>query len=386
MSLILHLQPSNIQRLGGCVEEGFDIVLLSYGRGTLGFIFTSTQQDMSFWKEFPGPTWWDCIESFNPCSTKEKYGVCHVNLTAKPRTTRLPKAFRKVILHEKHATELEGFLSEHFSLYPRCKISLSKDRIFQGFHQEEWLGIGVYLMDKTMIGCCISKPLGRLKFPHQTFEQGGIVDYFCVHSKYRKNGIASYMLDELVHLTAKKERTIHCFLKEGFPLLSLPPLYASRYIARRRGYVGEGKDYLHKLNIGLHSPIMSYSHADYFPISKYVANLPHQFTGDSELYSFQYRGHNVFMCITNLHHKTVPEEFTLGELSWILPQTIEVPLAIQQLAVETCIDSSGYDILLMDQRIPHDTKKEWQRDASFSWYLYNYNPGEFFHVKPFWIL
>lgn len=339
---------------------------------------------MSFWKESPGPNWWDCIESFNPC-TRPAFGMCKENLLARSRRTTLSKAFHVVLLSGKHAGDMETFLAEHYSLYPRCCIALQKQRIKDGFDRDGWIGIGVYLLDKTMIGCCVSKPLGRMKFSHETLAQGGLVDYFCVHRNYRKNGIASYMLDELVVQTTKKERLVHCFLKEGFPLLSLPPLYTSCYITRAKQRSGEEKEYLSPSGIALHSLIMSYSHADYFPLSKFAANLPYELTGDSELFVFNYRGHTVFLCLTNLHHKTVPEGQTIGELSWFLPQTVEVPVSIQRLAIEACVDCGKYDIVLMDSQFPHDRKKGWRKDASFSWYLYNYNPGEFFSVKPFLI-
>jgi GNAT superfamily N-acetyltransferase len=339
---------------------------------------------MSFWKESPGPTWRHCIESFNPC-VRPEFGLCKDNLLGKLRTTSLSKAFRIVPLTAKHASDMEPFLKEHFTLYPRCQIALTRQRIQQGFDRDGWIGVGIYLIDKTMIGCCVSKPLGRMKFTHETLEQGGLVEYFCVHKNYRKNGIASYMLDELVLQTAKKERSVHCFMKEGFPLLSLPPLYTSHYIVRRRRIPGEEKESLSPSGIALHSLIRSYSHAEYLPLNKFVANLPSTLSGDSELFVFNLKGHTVFLCMTESHHKTSPEGHTVGELSWFLPQTIEVPLSIQRLAIEACVDCGKFDIVLMDGRFPHDRQKGWRKDATFSWYLYNYNPGEFFSVKPFWI-
>ena len=290
-----------------------------------------------------------------------------------------------VTLTGKHSSDIEGLLSEHYSVYPRCKIALGKKRIQEGFDRDSWIGVGVYLMDKTIIGCCISKPLGRMKFSHETLEQGGLIEYFCVHTNYRTNGIASSMLDELVVQTAKKERTVHCFLKEGIPLVRLPPLYTSHYIARQRKQPGESKEFLSGSGIALHSFIMNYSHAEYFPLTKFAANLPYSLSGDSEIFVFNTRGHTVFLCLSNIHHRTNPEGHSIGELSWFLPQTVEVPLSIQQLAIETCVDCGIFDIVLMDARFPHDKKQRWKKDASFSWYLYNYNPGEFFSVKPFWI-
>ena len=240
--------------------------------------------------------------------------------------------------------------------------------------------------DKQLIACCISKPLGQLKFPHETVSQGGIVDYFCVHANYRKQGFAAFLLDELVFSTAQQDRLVHIFLKEGFPLWNIPPLYHSQYISRRRGSAGTYKEYFGSQGIALHQAIKHYSHAEYLPLTKFAANLPSHLNGDSELFVFNYKGHSVFLCLTDLHHRTVPEGYTIGEIAWVLPQTIEVPLSIQKLAVETCVDSSTFDIVLMDIKIPHMSRKGWQKDATYSWYLFNYNPGGFFSTKPFWIL
>lgn len=339
---------------------------------------------MSFWAHSPGPSWWDCIESLNPC-IQTPYGLCDSNVAQRQRTALLSPLFHKVALSERHAEDMEKFLREHFVLYPRCKIALTKQRIREGFLYDTWIGVGVYSADKIMVACCISKPLGRMKFAHEMLEEGGVVDYFCVHRSYRKMGLASFLLEELLDITAKQNRLVHVFLKEGFPLWNLPPLYTSQYIVRHREPVGDAKDYFGSMGIGTRGLIQSYTHADYLPLTKFVANLPWQLSGDSEIFSFSYRGHSVFLCMTNLFHTTVPEGKTVGELTWMLPQTAEVPLSIQRLAVETCVDCSKYDYVLVDRKIPHDSKRSWRKDASFSWYVFNYNPGGFFHVKPFWI-
>ncbi len=339
---------------------------------------------MSFWQNTPGPTWWDCIESLNPC-IQSPYGISDSNLINRPRYLSLPSGLHVVSLSSKHSVDIEQFLKEQFTIYSRCRISLSKERIRQGFEFDGWIAVGLYTVDKVLIACCFSKPLGRMKFVHETLTQGGVVDYFCVHQNYRRQGIAGFLLDELMFVTAKKDRLVHIFLKEGFPLWKLPPLYTSHYIARSREKPGEGKDYFGNQGISYHTYIASYSHAEYLPLTKFAANLPYELNGDSELSVFNYKGLVVFLCMTNLHHRSVPEGKTLGELSWILPQTPEVPLSIQRLAVETCVDCSKYDIVIMDTATPHDKKRLWRKDATFSWYIFNYNPGSFFNVKPFWI-
>jgi GNAT superfamily N-acetyltransferase len=340
---------------------------------------------MSFWSKLPGPTWWDCIESFNPC-VPTVYGLCS-DLTTFPRNDfGLPVGVNMTQLLPRHAKEIEKLLREDFSLYPRCRISLSAERISEGFFLDEWIGVGAFTLDKKLIGCCISKPLGRLKLPTEVLNNTGIVDYFCVKESYRKQGLASKLLEELVSLTRNRGRSVHIFLKEGFPLLKLPPLYTSQYLAREREVPGEYKEYFESMGIGIHGLVQSYTHADYLPLTKFVANLPWQLSGDSELFRFTFHGHTVFLCMTDLHHRTVPDGKKIGELCWILPQTAEVPLSIQKLAVETCVDSNRFDIILLDKTIPHDSRQRWKKDAGFSWYIFNYKPGNFFTTKPFWIV
>ena len=341
---------------------------------------------MSFWSVCPGPTWFQAIESLNPCRADSSYGTCSSDLSRWPRGTILPPGLRLILLSTKHADAIASLLKDHFSIYPRCRISLTRDRILQGFFLDGWIGVGIMTLEKQLVGCVLSKPLGRLKMPHETLSQSGLVDYFCVHTAYRKQGLVKVMLDELVVQTAKQGRHVHMFLKEGFPLWKLPPLYTSSYLARRRGIPGESKEYFGSMGIGTHGRIESYTHSEYLPLTRFAANLPYELSGDSELFVFTYRGHTTFLCVTDLHHRTVPEGHTIGEISWVLPKTAEVPLAHQRMAVETCVDCSRFDILLLDAKLPHDSKKGWQKDAPFSWYVFNYNPGAFFRVRPYWIV
>ncbi len=381
----MHLQSSFSHRFGIGLGFSSDIQYPFPTVAGLSDSFLLIINKMSFWKDSPGPTWWDCIETLNPCISAP-YGLSTSNLGEKPRTIVLSKEFNSIQLSARYASELERFLKDHFTIYPRCRISLTKERIRQGFLQDNWIGVGIVTMDKQLIACCISKPLGQMKFPHETVSQGGIVDYFCVHTNYRKQGFASFLLNELVFCTAQQDRLIHIFLKEGFPLWNIPPVYHSQYISRRRTSDKTYAEYFGSQGLALHQTIKHYSHAEYLPLTKFVANLPSQLHGDSELFIFNYKGHVVFLCVTDLHHRTVPEGDTVGEIAWVLPQTIEVPLSIQRLAVEACVDSSKFDIVLLDSKIPHKSKKGWQKDATYSWYLFNYNPGGFFSMKPFWIL
>lgn len=337
---------------------------------------------MSFWTASPGPSWWDCIESYNPCASFH-YGLQNPLLADKPIEFPLPRGCTFVILQVKHANHIAELLKKEFQLFPRCRLVLSADRIAQGIQLEEWIFGGLFQQGE-LVACMVSKPLGRLKLSHEILPNAGMVDYFCVKETLRHQGLARSLLEQMVIATAKRGRLVHLFLKEGFPLWKIPPLWSSRYIVRAREPCGEARDYLGPMGIAKHSLIQSYTHADHMPLRNFIANLPYQLTDDHEIYSFNYRGHSVLMCMTDLHHRTVPDGKKVGELLWCIPTSMEVPLALQRLAVETLVDCSGFEYVLMDQMIPH-SKKGWRKDASYHWYCFNYNPGSFFKCKPFFI-
>jgi hypothetical protein len=152
----------------------------------------------------------------------------------------------------------------------------------------------------------------------------------------------------------EEKRYVHFFLKEGFPLFALPPLYSSKYIHRlpveRGGYKA--------------TQVMSNEYED------------------SQIYLYSEKGYTIKVCVINQYHFSVPEGWKLGELSWIKCDTA-TPLDLQKKAVETVIDQCGYDLVLMDIRIPHDTGYKWKQDSAYSWYVFNYNPVTFYTQKPF---
>ena len=52
-------------------------------------------------------------------------------------------------------------------------------------------------------------------------------------------------------------------------------------------------------------------------------------------------------------------------------------------AIEIILNSSGYQIILMDSTFPHD--EGWTTDAPYYYYIYNLNPRRFFNLRPwFW--
>jgi GNAT superfamily N-acetyltransferase len=338
---------------------------------------------MSFWSHSPGPTWWHWFQSLNVC-IEQDIGLLNDSLHRVPKLLKSPSGTRIHELTELNAKDVETLLNQHYQTFPRSKIFLSAQRIREGFLYDGWLGIGVYTGLK-LIGCAISRDLGTLHVAGNEVPRTGLVDFFCVAESWRKKGIASLLLQELVILTAKKGRLVHVFQKEGLPISPLPPVWQSHYIWRMKGIVGEEKGYIGKEEIGTRSPIRSFNYAECIPYKGVIASVPNQLTGDSELYSFNYRGYTMNLCITDTFHRSVPEGWRIGEIQWILSNQ-QVPLEIQQLAIEALVDSSRYEVVLMDATLPHQKRRGWQKDSPYGYYLFNYNPGQFFSLKPHFVL
>lgn len=327
---------------------------------------------MSFWSISPGPHWSNYFKSFFYC--KDTKGILSTNLLTIPKVQIAPSGTTVRELTEHDSTAMEALLLRDYQTFPRSRIFLSAKRISEGFRFDSWIGVGVFV-GKELIGCAVSRNLGSLQF-RTTVSKTGLVDFFCVAKLWRKRGLASLLLQELVIATAKKKRLVHLFQKEGLPLSPLPPIWQSQYIWRKK----------EKTNLGMHLSKEAFSRHSQINTFDFVSSLqnafvfvPEQLTGDSEFYSFNYKGNIVFLCITDTFHRSVPDGGRIGEILWCVPKDT-VPQEIQEIAVETLADSCQYDIVLMDIAIPH--KKKWEKDSPYGYYIFNYNPGEFFTLHP----
>lgn len=347
---------------------------------------------MSFWSHSPGPFWSHFWKSLFFCGEYDT-GMLNVFLDKMPRLINTLPGTRVQELTELNALDIEKLLHTHYQTFPRSKIYLSEKRIREGFLYDNWIGIGVYTGLK-LIGCCISRELGTLQVLSNDIPKAGLVDFFCVESSWRKKGISSLLLQELVLLTAKRKRLVHIFQKEGFPLSPLPPIWQSSYLWRKRAsHLSDGPShpsnetagYIGKEGIATRTHIRSFNYALALPYANCISSIPHQLSGDSELYSFMYKGFTLHLCITDTFHRSVPEGWTIGEIAWILPVGT-VPTNIQELAIEALVDNCKYDMVLLDANIPHQKSKDWQKDSPYGYYLFNYNPGHFFSLKPYFVL
>jgi GNAT superfamily N-acetyltransferase len=268
---------------------------------------------MAFWKDYAVPSWWESWIS------KEAEVLQSRQALFRP-VEPIPGIHPLRPCLPADADDITRLLRAHFTVGARCRMELPSARICGGL-QAGWIGVCARdLSHNRLIGCAFSLPAEFEGRPC------GIVDFFCVEPTWRKRGVARSLLRSLVNQTAAADRLVHFFLKEGFPLLSLPPLYQGRWMWRRSA--GNQK-----------------------------ISCPPGF------------------CFQDLYHRSLPEGHRLGEL-------VEYPRGASAQQIEEVIDNSSYEIVCMDTRSPHILGKGWKNDITYQWYCFNFHPGSFFATKP----
>jgi len=298
-----------------------------------------------FWSTSLGPTWSHWFQSLNPF-TKTEQKIFSTTLGTPQCQQVAPTGIHSVRLTERDAPEIQALLNTHFQLQRRCRFLISVDYIRYGL-KNGWLAVGLRDREKELVAFVVSKSCD--------IPSAGVVDFFCVAAPWRKKGLASYILQEILRYTIEKGRYVHYFLKEGYPLFALPPLYSSRYLHRCK-------------NEAYHHAIR--------PV-KVLGSI----YDDSQTYIYVDGVDEVRVCLVNHFHRSVPEGWKIGEVFWIKPSK-NASLQLQKEAVEAVIDYCEFDLVLMDSRTPHDTRYKWKRDSAYSWYIFNYHPGTFYTTKP----
>lgn len=283
-----------------------------------------------------------------------------------------------LVLSEVYAEKIETLLKRSYVIFPRSRCVLTKDHIFTGFEKNGWLGTGLVTKTGKLIACAISRPLGQFKFQDgSSINTCGLVDFLCIDTTYRKKGLASYLLEQLVALTASKGRLVHIFQKEGFPLSPLPPIWTSRYVWRK-------KNKFASILGGTLKPTLFQTLPEIRNTTQFLTNHPGTQEVDCGFWIYESPDtvQKVVLCITNTFHRSVPEGHKIGEILWQMDLTEGVTDSFREKATEVLIDSSQFDIVLMDATIPYNKGRDWHNDAPYSWYIFNCDPKSYFSMKP----
>lgn len=333
---------------------------------------------MRFWKDALAPSW----ASLFGCRPSGLLGTQETLLRHySPQIA--PSGFSAVQpLSSQDAPALSHFLRVHYSsgISSRCRAEVSPERIQQGLEKDGWIVLVVRHLSagNPLAGVLVSKSAGTFSWQGRSYPNIGLIDFFCVAKEYRKKGIGSFLLWEAVRICATQGRLIHFFLKEGWPLLSQPAIYSSRYIHRythQRNALLSQKVW--RIDHALHSPIQLFQHQQWLSNQHQSIpfSIPKQLSGDIRIFRGYSDTHFIWIAIQNLFHRSLPEGLSIGEVIWVVG---EAPREVKKQLVEEAIDRSGFEVVLMDSQIPHQTRSGWQNDTTFQWYCFNFEMGSYF--------
>lgn len=316
---------------------------------------------MSFWRQSPGPHWSHSFKSL-------------LGSTAKPRVFEktFPKpAFTYDLLTAQQASEIVIFLAEHYKIFPRSRISLDGNQLEKCITEKGWIGIGIR-EEKGLVGLVFLRPLGFLMSHEVSIdnEKGVLVDFFCVHSDWRKKGVGSKLLHAVVYEGSQRGYLMYFFIKEGIPIPSLPALRMSSYKWRPKHnpMPVNLKEYVKPMlqpMIPRHEELWN------------VPQLPHSATVyecSSPVFTPP-----IYVCVTPMYHTSEGDRRTMGEILWVWFDKRKGSHSEQKISrvIETVADICPYDMIFLDKSIPHD-ENHWIPDATYSWYGFNFHPARFF--------
>ena len=165
----------------------------------------------------------------------------------------------------------------------------------------------------------------------------------------------------------------------------MPPIWTGRYLSRQVKFKSdktiqivqakETKETKESWNLfkGLRQTTLSGHWLGTLPVTR----------SDTVLYKKEIEGGTVYAAITDTFHIHIERTNKIGELlwAWFEPRgRIENRVGLAD-AIEKIIDSSGYSVMLTDSSVPVDSII-WTADAPYSLYAYNFNPQQFFSLRP----
>jgi len=127
-----------------------------------------------------------------------------------------------------HAQEYSDFLYTHYT--GRVKLRIPP-QLFEKYLQTTLIGVELRDHDGHLVGVVFSWYTGKVMTTTTTTTPSGLITWLCVHSSWRKKGIADCLLFAIELFT--KERPIHFFRNDGWLKSPLPPLYTQSTIYRK---------------------------------------------------------------------------------------------------------------------------------------------------------
>ncbi len=182
-----------------------------------------------FWSDnpcVPGWTdkigsWWNGTEPSLLCKTRHTIPFAPV------------KGFVCRFATEQDATLISAFWTRYFLQSNVCRCIVPPEHIQTSIREKRWeIFIVEHTLTKGLVGTAVRRWISNLHVKGVVFEKAGMVDYFCVHPEFQKQGIGRWLLATL-HNTAPVPMPPHLILWEGVQI-KLPPMVTNLYWVKQR--------------------------------------------------------------------------------------------------------------------------------------------------------
>jgi len=256
-----------------------------------------------------------------------------------------------------HAQEYSDFLYTHYT--GRVKLRIPP-QIFETFLQTTLIGAELRDHDGQLIGVVFSWYTGQL-FIDSNYTKTGLITWLCVHSSWRKKGIADCLLFAIELFT--KERPIHFFRNDGWLKSPLPPLYTQTNIYRKSNlYVSPVK--IHKIPIEDCIQTIRAAWLEQNPNGLILY--------EKDVYSlvevWKYKS-NILIIQPTFEIEDAKKHWC-EILFWVGTKT----LYETAINLEVMIDALPYDFIEAPKAMPH-IELNWKHGGQTSWTTYGLDPG-----------
>lgn len=302
----------------------------------------------SFWKEtFCAPTWASYLESWI-------YGYPSklIDISNHLLKIRLPPGLS---LREAGAGDLEQlpeFWTRYFSDTTRCIVPLS--HIQAKVSSKQWQPL-VVVKDGVVIGSLVRRVIKKLHMREVVWGSAAVIDYFCIHPAYRKQGIGRSLL-AAIHNIAEKPIQPQLMLLEGVQT-RIPPCSAGVFVSKRCQHtnldireVTEGHE---KIWIDC---VKREIWSDWTGAEASGAEVSLWQIGSS------------YVAIWNTFHYSIPDGARIGIILGYTGDVGDVNKVAETVG-------HGYGVLLLGVSVAESFTHTWSLDSPFQWISYNTTNG-----------
>ena len=302
----------------------------------------------SFWKEtFCAPTWASYLESWI-------YGYPSklIDISNHLLKIRLPPGLS---LREAGAGDLEQlpeFWTRYFSDTTRCIVPLS--HIQAKVSSKQWQPL-VVVKDGVVIGSLVRRVIKKLHMREVVWGSAAVIDYFCIHPAYRKQGIGRSLL-AAIHNIAEKPIQPQLMLLEGVQT-RIPPCSAGVFVSKRCQHT----------NLDIREVMEGHEKIWIDCVKREIWS---DWTGaeasGAEVSLWQIG--SSYVAIWNTFHYSIPDGARIGIILGYTGDVGDVNKVAETVG-------HGYGVLLLGVSVAESFTHTWSLDSPFQWISYNTTNG-----------